>query len=352
MVMISINSTGLVSRWIENYKIWRDYKIFYSKHEHLEILHSDTGIPCYHYTDIDQINKEMSPIIVIDCLTEGIHSLNFFKKYDCNKHYLIFSNGWWDTTTFQLPISYDLIHYYFFLFEMVDTYFSPNRFCFYLDKHYQLEEHKPCVFISTIGNRRHERDILIKELQRALTYNNYILRYSGQDLGQLCTSDVIEVQSGKFDPYSNILDHYYHTISQTLPINMYNHGRFNLVVETDLDFQNEFFLTEKTIKALITGMPFVVASTPYFLKYLRDIGFTTYGNLWDETYDNIVDFRMRMQYISNLCEQLSRFDWNANHAKLAQIQILNRNNFSNLSKLVNQQFTNTEVIFKKVFHES
>ncbi len=113
--MISINSTGLVSRWIENYKIWRDYKIFYSKHEHLEILHSDTGIPCYHYTDIDQINKEMSPIIVIDCLTEGIHSLNFFKKYDCNKHYLIFSNGWWDTTTFQLPISYDLIHYYFFL---------------------------------------------------------------------------------------------------------------------------------------------------------------------------------------------------------------------------------------------
>jgi hypothetical protein len=352
MVMISINSTGLVTQWIQNYKIWRDSQKFYNNREHLEIAHSDIGVSCYHYTNVDQINSDPSSVIVIDCLTEGIHSSIYFKKYNRNKHYLIFSNGWWDTDLFELPISYDLVHYHFFLFEMADTYLSPSRFCFYLDKHYKFEEHKPCIFISTIGNVRNERDILIEELQRTLTYKNYILRYSGQDLGQACTSDVIELQRGMFDPYTCILPEYYHNLSQTLPIDIYNQGRFNLVVETDLDLQNEFLLTEKTIKALITGIPFVVAATPYFLKHLQSIGFTTYGSLWNESYDSITDFRLRMKNISNLCEQLNKFDWNTNYAKLLHIQLLNRNNFFNLSKIVHQQFTNTEVIFKKVFCES
>ena len=83
------------------------------------------------------------------------------------------------------------------------------------------------------------------------------------------------------------MEKYYHSISQTLPIDLYNQCRFNLTVETDLDWTNEFFLTEKTVKNLIIGMPFVSVSTPHFLKNLRSLGFETYSSVWDESYDDI-----------------------------------------------------------------
>ena len=67
------------------------------------------------------------------------------------------------------------------------------------------------------------------------------------------------------------------------------------------------FPTEKTEKCFVAGQPFIVYSTPFFLKQLREWGFETFGDFWDESYDKEHDDGKRLeklfeqiQYISSL----------------------------------------------------
>ena len=56
---------------------------------------------------------------------------------------------------------------------------------------------------------------------------------------------------------------------------------------------NTVFLTEKTARPLLWGMPFFLNSGQYALKALRDMGFRTFDTLWDETYDTLPDAHAR-----------------------------------------------------------
>lgn len=350
MEKLLINSSGLVTGFLDKYQIWKDHRKFYYKDQQESMVEINShGIPVFHYTNLDEINCSSSPIIAIDCLTEGLHSNLFFSRYNKNKHYIIFSNSIWSKETADFGISYDIVPHLFFLFDMVDTYLSPNRFCFHTDKSYKFDYPKPCIFTSTVGNARPERDYFINTLKEKINYNNFILRYSGEDLGIDATKfDMINFEKGQFDPYTSIIEKYYHSVSQSLPINMYNQSYVNLVVETDIDYADNFFLTEKTIKTLLTGMPFVVVSTPNFLKHLQQLGFTTYNQLWDESYDSILDYKSRIDAIVGLCNSLGQFDWKSNRSLLAEIQLKNQNNFFNLMQVATQEFENFENIIKQL----
>jgi hypothetical protein len=348
-MVMQINATGLVTLFLQRYKIWKDHKQFYQNTNGPVATISENGISCFHYTDIARINACSSKLVAIDCLTEGLHSAQVFNQYSTGKHYLIFSNGWWDITKHPLKINYSLINSYYVLLDMADTYNTPMKFCYYIDKEYKFTETKPMIFVSTIGNVRPERTYLVDQLTQQLEYNNYILKYSGQDLGvDSSVFDVISVCPGEFDPYIELFNSYYHTISQTLPIKLYNQARFNLVVETDIDYQDEFFPTEKIVKALLTGMPFVVVSTPLFLEHLRNLGFVTYGDFWDESYDTELDYQKRIKKIVNLCNQLNHFEWDKHRAELELIQLKNRNNFLNLHRVIDKDFLNFERIVEEL----
>jgi hypothetical protein len=347
MITLQIDAgDGLLSIFIERYKIWKDCQNFYNNiAAKYKIENCKQGIPCYHYTDVTSINQSSNKLIAIDCLTEGLHSKQWFDQYDPSNHYLIFSNGWWDIKKHDFQINYTLIWNLYFLFDMADTYSSPNRFCYYLDKNYQFDYPKPCYFISTVGATRPERNLIVEHLKNNIKYQNYILRYSGEDLGLPSSDlDVIKFTKGKFDPYISILEKYYHNVSQSLPIKIYNRGYVNFIVESDLDYLNEFFLTEKTIKSLITGQPFIVASTPHFLQNLKRLGFRTYHTIWNEDYDNILTYSERVVKIQELINDLGSIDWDSKKSELVQIQQHNQRVFNNLSHIANTEFTNLENI--------
>jgi hypothetical protein len=63
-------------------------------------------------------------------------------------------------------------------------------------------------------------------------------------------------------------------------------------------------LTEKTFKPIALGMPFVIVGTQGSLKYLRSYGFRTFGDLWDESYDDEPDDHLRIEKIAHTLKQL------------------------------------------------
>ena len=64
-------------------------------------------------------------------------------------------------------------------------------------------------------------------------------------------------------------------------------------------------LTEKSFKPICLRMPFVMVSTQGSLSYLRKYGFKTFGDIWDESYDDEVDDNQRLEKIAKL---LKSFD--------------------------------------------
>jgi hypothetical protein len=346
--MLKIASNGLVQILLERYQIWCDCKNYYESPHTPLVVNSEDGIPCYNYQDLEQINRHRNSLIAIDCLVEGIHSNNFFSEYNKSNRYLIFSNGMWDRSHYNLGIDYRLVHHNFFLFDMADTYNSPNRFCYFLNKRYDLSGSKPYIFVSTIGNIRPERDYLVEKLKLDIQYDNFLLRYSGKDIVGVGTKDVVKFDNNSFDPYTDIISKYYHNVSQTLPIDLLNQGWFNLIVESDLDWTHSFFLTEKTVKNLAIGMPFVLAATPHFLKHLKALGFETYSSLWDESYDEIEDYRLRLDAIVDLCNTLKSFKWEQAHDELFRIGLINRANFTNLNLVADREFVQLEECVKSL----
>ena len=57
-------------------------------------------------------------------------------------------------------------------------------------------------------------------------------------------------------------------------------------------------LTEKTFKPICLRMPFIIVGTQGSLKYLRSYGFKTFGNLWDESYDDEINDDQRIEKIA------------------------------------------------------
>lgn len=69
-----------------------------------------------------------------------------------------------------------------------------------------------------------------------------------------------------------------------------------LVTETCY-WERKHHLTEKIFKPIVSRMPFVLAGPAHNLKYLREYGFKTFGQWFDESYDDIEDPLARMKAI-------------------------------------------------------
>ena len=71
---------------------------------------------------------------------------------------------------------------------------------------------------------------------------------------------------------------------------------FSIVSETSV---NEYstFITEKTVRPMIYYHPFIVWGNPNTLSYLRSIGFETFPEFFDESYDSVYNEKDRLNII-------------------------------------------------------
>jgi hypothetical protein len=70
---------------------------------------------------------------------------------------------------------------------------------------------------------------------------------------------------------------------------------FSIVLETVFD--NRIHLTEKTLRPIAVGHPFILANGPGSLKLLQEYGFKTFHPFINEDYDLVVDNEQRLNCI-------------------------------------------------------
>lgn len=74
-----------------------------------------------------------------------------------------------------------------------------------------------------------------------------------------------------------------------IPVDIYNQSYYSIIAETDANYSNFSFYTEKTAKPIVAKRLFVFFASKNYLKNLRKLGFQTFDSVIDESYDQIDD---------------------------------------------------------------
>jgi hypothetical protein len=90
----------------------------------------------------------------------------------------------------------------------------------------------------------------------------------------------------------------------------------NLVTET-IFYENKQHLTEKIFKPIVAKMPFLLLAGAGNLAYLRSYGFKTFGEFWDESYDEIDNSTDRFNAVLSILEDLCT----KSHAELVEVKM-------------------------------
>lgn len=153
-------------------------------------------------------------------------------------------------------------------------------------------------FFTLIGRHDDHRDALVNALyQHDLMQQGLVIYHDHRNLDTTVTKLLADQHAeDKFaKDFDNCeLDRVWH--DGTPEKKYYETYNLEIVTETTV---KAHFLTEKTIKPIASKMPFLSVSSPGYLKYLRNIGYKTFSDIFDESYDNITNTALRVQAIAD-----------------------------------------------------
>ena len=107
---------------------------------------------------------------------------------------------------------------------------------------------------------------------------------------------------------------------------IYNSTYYTAMIETTI--HNDFAMfSEKQAKPIIAKRPFIIFGSCGHLKAFRSLGFKSFSEVIDESYDNIVDKSQRWQKALDSMLLLSRQDPLQVYKKLTQVLEHNKKHF-------------------------
>ena len=96
------------------------------------------------------------------------------------------------------------------------------------------------------------------------------------------------------------------------------------------DWQPTVFFSEKIFKPIRAHHPFILVCHPGAIAWLKKLGFQTFSNWWDESYDQEPDPVKRMQMICEVLleiKKINTFDWFNTYQSMEKVL---RHNYTNL----------------------
>ncbi len=92
-------------------------------------------------------------------------------------------------------------------------------------------------------------------------------------------------------------------------------------------------ISEKTANAILMLKPFIIAGAPGTLSMLHDMGFKTFNDYWDESYDTIMLNDERLVAICNVIESISKLSMSELKDMYQDMLPILRHNLKNMSKI-------------------
>jgi len=110
-----------------------------------------------------------------------------------------------------------------------------------------------------------------------------------------------ETLDGNMNPFKDPVRH-----SDLIDIDVYNQCYYNVAVETS-HHQDFAVFNERVAKPIMAKRPFVLYGSRHHLRAFRGLGFQTFDDVIDESYDDIVDDELRFlkmcDSMLSLCEK-------------------------------------------------
>lgn len=143
-----------------------------------------------------------------------------------------------------------------------------------------------------------DNDIIFRTTQPVSRMNDFFSR-SVEDF------EIYRNHASNFLNQSLTIDSDYN-ISEFQPA-VLQQGLISLVTESVFEYPYTY-ISEKTIKAILTKRPFVLLSSPGSLNELERLGFKTFNTVWSEEYDRIKNESNRLADVVNLMKTLCQQD--------------------------------------------
>jgi hypothetical protein len=92
-------------------------------------------------------------------------------------------------------------------------------------------------------------------------------------------------------------------------VTYYQSSLISIVTETNFEGSEEsdIFNTEKIFKPMIHRHPFILVGPYKTLEKLRELGYKTFSEFWDESYDDIEDPAERLLKIVEICKYINEW---------------------------------------------
>ena len=244
------------------------------------------------------------------------HTLTQYKEMFNGTHHLITSERDSDMVDYACNTYNFVPHYYFFHgWASLDWYRGYNR-SFLIPALSDRTITKTFIAPNRIvaGQRQHRLLILYHIFSKNMM-NNWISCPAICPVEQVSVLDALAPLESTYPDiksvfaeqhlpmnFPNETDHPMHSNKLSL-FDISSECLLYLVTET-VATGRRLHLTEKTFKPICLQMPFIIVGTQGSLKYLRSYGFKTFGEFWDESYDNEVDDIRRIEMIAELLVNL------------------------------------------------
>jgi len=163
---------------------------------------------------------------------------------------------------------------------------------------------KKYYFDCLLGIEKSNRSFVERCYQQSTHKNLFIFNYFKDNVSDgIWDRDISEITSTS---QSISFDEYQVALSAIVPHYIYNQSSHSIVAETS--FYNEFsHMTEKTAKPIMAERIFVAFCGQHYLQNLRSLGFQTFSQVIDESYDLESDpdkrFALAWQQVEYLCSQ-------------------------------------------------
>jgi len=126
----------------------------------------------------------------------------------------------------------------------------------------------------------------------------------------------------------------------------YDQFAIEIVCET-YTMGNTFFPTEKTIRPIMACKPVLVYGPQYFLARLRTMGFQTYHDLWDESYD-LYQGSQRWHMIQQVMQSISKKTPDIQQQLLTKAHVIAQHNRQRLYDIFSNQVDLTNHAYKNI----